>query len=511
MRIAGKLIVFLCLSAVTATVSATITKSANFTADIEVIKNTRKTMQDILDYVRSNPEIYPPQKITKKRLTSREQRRDIWRTWKTFLDRVLILDQIGQRYEIIYRGSKNKQEKYNAYRVGYAAFLAQYHYAMEFIVLMENDPDVHTILNEKVPELGMQAGNYKRLKFRFLNVLRGVEFARLDALYKFYGSDQYLALTEGIEQDRKTIWQKSKGEGPAQTAKNALKIIQDAGFTVWFPLQKEVSEWMGDVKVLRQKKSLISEAQIHEIQSLLQPGDILLERREWYLSNIGLPGYWPHAALYIGTSQERSNYFKDDDVASHYASYNGSLESFLRQRYPKAYKTSQAPQEQKHVPRLIEAISEGVSFTTLEYSVAADSVAILRPRLDKIEKALAIERAFHFSGRPYDFNFDFVTDAEMVCTELIYKIYEPGKNYTGLAFPLQEILGRKVTTANDIARMFDTEFGKPGQQLDLIAFYDGHEWKKKAVKSDVDVFRESWKRPKWHIWTQGTPLARGKR
>ena len=240
----------------------------------------------------------------------------------------------------------------------------------------------------------------------------------------------------------------------------------------------------------------------------MQPGDILLERREWYLSNVGLPGYWPHAALYIGTPQERMAYFKDQNVANHYAKHNGSFDAYLKHRYPKAYQNCLTPQEHHHVPRVIEAISEGVSFTTLEHSVDADSVAILRPRLSKLERAIAIERAFHYSGRPYDFNFDFLTDAEMVCTELVYKAYEPKRNYAGLTFPLQEIVGRKVTTANDIARMFDEEYGKSNQQLDFIAFYDGHERQNKAIRSDVTTFRESWKRSKWFIWVQDTPLAK---
>jgi hypothetical protein len=507
MRISRKwifLLIILGLPSITFSKQSEVT---DFTDDIEVIQNTRKAMQRILAFVKSKPEIFPAQRLNEKRLTSREQRQTIWRTWQTFLDRLLVLDDIGKRYETLYRELQDKESKQDAFRVSYAAFLIQYRYALEFITLMENDPAMHTMLNEAVPELGLKAGAYKEIKFRFLNVIRGAEFARLDVLYKLFGEDNQLRLTPGIEEDRLAIWKQGEDNGPKQTAKNALKIIHDTGFTVWFPLQKGVSEWMGDVKIMRPKHYLISKEQIEEMQFLLQPGDILLERREWYLSNVGLPGYWPHAALYIGTPDERKAYFTDKEVADRYADDNGSVDSFLKKNYPEAYLKSLEPQEENHQPRIIEAISEGVSFTTLEHSVDADSVVILRPRLSKLEKAIAIERAFHFSGRPYDFNFDFLTDAAMVCTEVVSKSYEPNQNYKGLTFPLQEVVGRKVTTANDIAKMFEEEYGKPGQQLDFIAFYDGHEWDNKAIKSDVDSFRKSWKRPKWFIWVQDSPMV----
>ena len=502
MIVTKKLILFLFLLTLPAVVFSKTPYASTFYDDTETVQNTRKAMHDILIYVKAEPEVFPPHKLSEKRLTTREQRVVIWQTWQTFLDRLLVLDEIGQRYETFYDKLDNKSEKPEAYRIRYAAFLAQYRYAMEYIALMENDPAMHTMLNEAVAELGLRKDRYKDLKFRFLNIIKGMEFAQLDARYHLYDNDEASSLSKGIEEDREAIWKKGSGDGPKATAENAIKIIQDTSFNMLFPIQKEVSEWMGDVKILRVKRSLINKAQIKEIQSLLQPGDILLERREWYLSNVGLPGYWPHAALYVGTPEERTAYFKDSTVADHDAKYNGNFDAYLKQRFAKAYEHSLLPQEYGYSPRVIEAISEGVSFTTLEHSVSADAVVILRPRLSKSDVAIAIERAFYYSGRPYDFNFDFLTDAELVCTELVYKAYEPKQNYVGLTFPLQEIVGRKVTTANDMAQMFDEEYGKSKQQLDFIAFYDGYEWQDRAIKSDLNAFRESWKRSKWFIWVQ---------
>ena len=265
---------------------------------------------------------------------------------------------------------------------------------------------------------------------------------------------------------------------------------------------------MGDTKVWRQKKSLVSAEQIAAMLPRLQPGDILLERREWYLSNVGLPGYWPHAALYIGTPVERRSFFGDPAVkawAKKQGVADGDIGELLAAKYPDAYKLSVKPQEEEHVPRIIEAMSEGVSFTTLEHSAAADAVVVLRPKLSKTEKASAILRAFHYSGRPYDFNFDFMTDSSLVCTELVYKAYEPGGGMKGLRLPLSEMLGRKLLSANEVAILFDEEFGKEGQQFEFVLFLDGHEGGKIAIESTLAAFRKSHTRPKWHIIMQGKP------
>ena len=158
-----------------------------------------------------------------------------------------------------------------------------------------------------------------------------------------------------------------------------------------------------------------------------------------------------------------------------------------------------------HLPRVIEAISEGVSLTTIEHSAAADSLVVLRPRLSKRDKAEAIRRAFKFHGRPYDFNFDFLTDWEFVCTELIYKCYEPSDKMTGLSLPTTTMLGRRLTPANLITRQFDERFDSADRQFDLVIFLDGSERKGRAVEATVEDFRKSWRRPKWHIMLQERP------
>jgi hypothetical protein len=262
---------------------------------------------------------------------------------------------------------------------------------------------------------------------------------------------------------------------------------------------------MGDTKVYRAGQSLVSDAQIEALKPRLQPGDVLLERRDWFLSNIGLPGFWPHAALYIGTAAERQAFFTDAEVQAWVRGQgeaSGDLNALLGTRSPQAFTNSLAAQEHGHVARVLEAMSEGVSFTTLEHSAACDALAVLRPKVSKVEKARAILLAFHYAGRPYDFSFDFSTDAELVCTELVYKAYEPANGFTGLKLPTVEMLGRQVTPANELVKQFDTQAASGGEQFELVAFLDGYERTRSAREGSLADFRSSWKRPKWHVLTR---------
>ena len=469
--------------------------------DAEAVRIYRIGLARALKFADSRTDLFPEEKLTELRNLSREEKETVWNTWKAILDYTLALDSVGRYHEKFYL-LKDKKQQSESFLTSYAAFLAPYHHALEFIGRVENDPTMKKVLNDPVPEIGLPEGTYDRYKLRFLNVARATEFAALEAAYRGIGKDRPSKLQAGILQDSRVIWKAARGRGEILTAKNALQIVKDAGVTAWFPVQAGVSEWMGDVKVLRRGQSLISADQIQAVLPKLQPGDILLERREWFLSNIGLPGYWPHAALFIGTPAERLKYFQDSEVKSWVRKQgveSGDFEELLRLKHPEAYKTCETAQEHGHVPRVIEAMSEGVSFTTIEHSADADALAVLRPRVPKTEKALAILRAFHYSGRPYDFNFDFATDSELVCTELVFKSYEPARNVRGLQFPLVEMLGRLVTPANEMARQFDAQCGTADQQTDLVLFLDGYERTKNAVFAAIEEFRRSWKRPKWHI------------
>ncbi len=476
---------------------------ARLEGDSRAMQVQRPGLRSVISYMESRADLFPANQPKTSRLLRREEKEIAWNTWQRFLDYIVALDSIEKYHAPFYRLKGAAKEE--SFLIGYAAMLAKYRAALEFIERAEHNPELDKVLNDPVPELGLPVGTYARLKFKYLNVAIATDFAAREVLMKTFSGGTHSELRKSIRADADTIWRVGKGRGEVLTARNALKVVQNGAQSVWLPVQQGVSEWMGDAKIHRRGRSLISQAQIKEIQAKLLPGDVLLERREWYMSNIGLPGFWSHAALYLGTPEERGAFFADPDTQAwvkNQGEPSGDFESLLRRRYPKAYANSLKPQEQSHAVRVVEAISEGVSFTTLEHSADCDSLVALRPKLAKAEKAQALVRAFHYAGRPYDFNFDFATDSELVCTELIYKTYESAVGFRGLTFPLVEMLGRKVTPANEIARQFDAQCETAEEQFELVIFLDGQERHTKAVEASLATFRESWRRPKWHVFVQ---------
>lgn len=475
-------------------------RAARLQIDARTALLYREGLHAVIQFMETQPEVFPAEKPKQTRLLRREEKEALWQTWQRFLEYTMALDS-SERYHFNWYRLKNSARE-DSFLVSYATLLANYRAALEFIRRVEMNPELDKVLNDAVPELGLPVGTYAKLKFKYLNARIATEFAASEVILKTFTGGRQPELRAAIRADADYIWRAGRGKAELLTAKNALSVLKRGADTAWLPIQTGVSEWMGDTKVHRVGKSLVSETQIEMLKTNLLPGDVLLERREWYLSNVGLPGFWPHAALYIGTAAERRAFFADAEVQTwvkNQGEASGDLNALLQSRYPKAFEKSNAPQEHDHNVRILEAMSEGVSFTTLEHSADCDTLAALRPRLSKVEKAQAILRAFHYAGRPYDFNFDFSTDAELVCTELIYKSYEPAADCKGLKLTTVEMLGRQVTPANEFVKQFDAQSATGEQQFDLVIFLDGKEGKRSTVAASLAEFRASWKRPKWHV------------
>jgi hypothetical protein len=307
------------------------------------------------------------------------------------------------------------------------------------------------------------------------------------------------------------LWRRTEGhlraleevgaiERSAITVSADLELVQRTARKLWYPVQSGVAEWMGDTRVRRPGWYLVSEEQQVEIDPLLEPGDVMLSRKNWYVSNVGLPGFWPHAILYLGAPDKLEAYFDDSEVRAWVKARTGEDRSFgeyLAALSPSGWLRYQAGTSEGPY-RVMEAISEGVSLNTMAHA-AGDYLAALRPKLTKVAKARAIAEAFGHLDKPYDFDFDFATDHALVCTELVWRSYRASEEGPGLEIPLVELAGRRTLPANAIAKLFADEHGSADAQLEFVVFVDAVEKERRAVMSDEATFLRSYERAKWDI------------
>ncbi len=361
-----------------------------------------------------------------------------------------------------------------AARLHATALILSYDLAARFVREFGDKPAARRKINEAEPRWNLPAGTYDTLRgalaireYRRL-LERALAFAPApDAPPAPPGFAPALSAARERLADHPPSWFAAKLAAGADE-------LHDAAGAGFYRASSGVSTLIGDTRLRapREGRALISSGQLAELHGRLRPGDILIERRNWYLSNAFLPGYWPHAALYVGTAAElRSLGIADDPRIA------GKLAAFA------------APDELGHAHAVIEAMSEGVVFTSAEHSIGeADGVAVLRPRVDDAARREIIARAFDHSGKPYDFDFDFFSADKLVCTEVVYRATD---GYVTL--PLVEVLGRRTLPALEIVRYALSPAGR--EQLEFVALLDGDERRGVADWADATVLAETINRP----------------
>ncbi len=169
-----------------------------------------------------------------------------------------------------------------------------------------------------------------------------------------------------------------------------------------------------------------------ELDDMLQPGDVIVTRKEYAVTNYFLPGYWPHVALYLGDAEGlvRRAIHEHVDVR------------------PRWERLLAGPGEEAR--RVLEALKDGVRIRSVDSPFSSDAVAIVRPRLHHDDIAQALARGLSHEGKPYDFDFDFTRSDRLVCTEVVYRSYE-GVGAT--RFELTRRAGRLTLAAEDLLAM----------------------------------------------------------
>lgn len=482
-----------------------------FAADAAAYKDYDDTLRGIVDVLERQREVFGGPHVL-----GPDDERALLESWQAFHDTAFALDQVRLFYEDWYRFDPSRADRsrhLRSYLLTFAAELALFEQATRFVRLVRGNPDAVKFLDAPHPSLSLEAGSLSRFEQELLGardqarVLAGERYLQTLAL-TFAARDEAEALGVGwlwrrTENHLRALDEVGAIERSALTVSADLELAQRTVRKLWYPVQSGVAEWMGDTRVRRSGWYLISEAQQEEIDPLLEPGDILLSRKNWYVSNVGLPGFWPHAIIYLGAPDKLEAYFDDPEIRAWVKARSGEDQSFaeyLERLSPSGWLRYQAGTAEGPY-RVMEAISEGVSLNTMAHA-AGDYLVGLRPNLPKMAKANAIVQAFGHLDKPYDFDFDFATDHALVCTELVWRSYRPSADMPGLEIPLAELAGRRTLPANDIAALFASERDGGAAQLQFVVFLDAHEKERRAVVSDEATFSTTHARAKWDILQQ---------
>ncbi len=218
------------------------------------------------------------------------------------------------------------------------------------------------------------------------------------------------------------------------------RVVKGSFSRAVYGVQEWGSRLVSNISTKPRHVSRLPDVIASQLGGMLRAGDVFVTRKDCAVTNYFLPGYWPHAALYIGDG---------------------------------------------HV---IESLKDGVRQRTMDSPFGNDAVAVIRPKLDAPSIAKAIERAGTHVGKPYDFDFDFTRADRMVCTEVVYRSYD---GLGGVHFQLTRRAGRQTLSAEDLLNL-----AIAGSLFEQVAVYCPQRSSELLVADQMtDVLRQTMAEP----------------
>lgn len=164
----------------------------------------------------------------------------------------------------------------------------------------------------------------------------------------------------------------------------------------------------------------------------LRPLDIFFEKTPFRLTDKFIPGYFGHVAIWLGTPEE---------LLEMTVFYEGKVIPLLNHPTVLPYLERMSRGE-----LVVEALREpGVTMNTLEHFLDVDDFLVVRSTNKGLTPAEHILRALEQVGKPYDFNFDVETERAIVCSELVYTVFND------LEWPLDQSMGRYTISPDHVA------------------------------------------------------------
>jgi hypothetical protein len=298
------------------------------------------------------------------------------------------------------------------FAVAFAAALVLVDAARFLRDLFGDDEIVRRKLNESYTSFGIPAGSFDDIQLALTDPTNAL---RISSATKFYDqnhdlvcaavqSNQQVAdlldvIDRRIDRIRVTAPRYLKVRLDERRHQLNDAVVQGGLMRAIYAFQQWGSRMVSSLTTMPGHVPMLPAEIAERIRELIRPGDVFVTRKDSAVTNYFLPGYWPHAALYIG----------DDQV--------------------------------------IESLKDGVRQRTLDSPFGNDAVTVLRPTLDDALIDRVIDRARLHVGKPYDFDFDFTRSDRIVCTEVVYRSYE---GIGGTRFQLSVRAGRQTLSAEDL-------------------------------------------------------------
>ena len=331
-----------------------------------------------------------------------------------------------------------------AFLIAYAAALLLVDAARFLRETANRRPIVRSKFNEPAPQFGVPGGVYDAVQKSLMSARHGWHlyhairyFDEHEAELREIGQGTaYAPLLACIDELRHRLDVSITQFARAKLRTRADQVLRHVGRTVvgqaLYGIQKLAGSLVAD-KYLRygHRPGLPSDIAAR-IRKLLAPGDVLVVRKEYALTNYFLPGYWPHAALYLGDTESlvEMGVREQEHVKPRWA------------RLLEVDSTSQG-----HV---LESMRDGVNLRTLKSPFGSDSIVVLRPSISRQDLGTALARGLGHEGKAYDFDFDFRRADRLVCTEVVYRAFD---GVGSIDIPLVQRAGRPTLSGSDLIQM----------------------------------------------------------
>ncbi|MCA9143337.1 MAG: hypothetical protein H6823_09160 [Planctomycetaceae bacterium] len=331
-----------------------------------------------------------------------------------------------------------------AFLIAFAAALLLVDAARFLREVADERPIVRRKFNEPAPQFGVPGGVYDVVQKSLVSARHGWHLYHAIQYFDEHESElremakntPYAPLLACIDDLKYRLDVSISQFATAKLRTRADQMLRQFGRTVigqaLYGIQKLAGSLAADKYLRLGHKPGLPTDVAEQMRKLLMPGDVLVVRKEYALTNYFLPGYWPHAALYLGDAESL-------------ASLGIHEQEYVKPRWARLLDANSDSEG-----NVLESMRDGVNLRTLKSPFASDSVVVLRPSIAREDLGKALARGIAHEGKPYDFDFDFRRADRLVCTEVIYRAYD---GVGSINIPLVQRAGRPTLSGSDLIQM----------------------------------------------------------